>query len=396
MASVLESAPIVLTGLGVVSAAGRGLDATEATLRAGRSCLGPLTRFPSPRNGHHRVGEVAQEWIADPAEPRTRALARLALADALDDARLEARTRRIALVLGTCTGGMPETEEAIESQLAGRGFPERVWSEHPCGATTHALAEDFGLRGPRFTISTACSSGAQALVIGRDVLLAGLADAVVAGGADALCRLTLNGFASLFATDPKGCRPFDVERDGMSLGEGAAFCVLEREDVALERGARIHVELAGAGNTCDAFHPTAPEPDGRGAEAAMRAALRDAGSTVDAVDYVNAHGTGTPGNDQAEGRALARLFGTRIPPVSSVKAIFGHTLGAAGAIEAIVCSLGLARGFLPGTSGLTRFDPDCEVEPLTETVTASPRFVLSNSFGFGGNNTVLALRRRDA
>lgn len=383
-----EQREVAITGLGILSAAGRGIDETERALRAGRSGLGKLERFASPRHGHCRVGEV--RGVEE--TPRTVALARVALREALDAARLACPRERIALVLGTCVGGMPETERAVAASLAGDAFDERVWLSHACASTTRVLADEFELGGPLMTVSNACSSGAQALATASELLESGFADAVVAGGADALCRLTLNGFASLLAVDARGCRPFDRNRAGMSLGEGAAFCVLERADEARARGAEARVHLAGFANTCDAYHATAPEPEGRGAEAAMRAALGRAGLEPDAVDYVNAHGTGTKENDSAEGRALLRLFGTRVPPVSSVKGVFGHTLGAAGAIEAVCCALAMTRGFLPGTAGLEEPDPACAIEPLRAPIAARPRVVLSNSFGFGGNNTVLVFR----
>ncbi len=384
---------VAITGLGILSAAGVGIDETARALRSGRSGLVRLERFVSPRHGNCRVGEVRGGGMGDTeGMPRTVALARVALSEALDAARLPHARERIGLVLGICVGGMPETERAVAARLAGEAFDERVWLRHACANTTHALADEFALGGVRTTISNACSSGAQALATASELLETGAVDAVVAGGVDALCRLTLNGFASLLAMDAQGCRPFDRNRAGMSLGEGAAFCVLERVADARARGADAPVLLAGFANTCDAYHATAPEPEGRGAEAAMRGALAHAGLEPGAVDYVNAHGTGTKENDSAEGRALARLFGARVPPVSSVKGVFGHTLGAAGAIEAVCCALAMTRGFLPGTVGLEEPDPGCAIEPLRASVAARPRVVLSNSFGFGGNNTVLVFR----
>lgn len=386
---------VAITGLGLLTAAGRGADATEAALRAGRDGLGPLTRFGSPRCGHLPVAEVRGVEEA----PRTVALARPALADALASAGLAADALgalRVGLAVGCTVGGMPETERALaalareERAVSPDVWPE-VWAGHETGAITAALAAAFGLRGPALTIANACASGAQALADGADLLAAGLADVVVAGGVDALCRLTLNGFASLLAVDPAGCRPFDASRGGMSLGEGAAFLVLEPLERARARGARPLALLAGAGSTCDAYHPTRPEPEGRGAEAAMRAALAAAGLAPGAIDYVNAHGTGTPDNDRAEGRALRRLFGDALPPVSSTKRAFGHTLGAAGAIEAAVCVLALERGFLPGTPGFAAPDPECALVPLAESRPGAPRACLSNSFGFGGANTALVL-----
>ena len=379
---------VVLTGLGIVSALGRGLEATLRALREDQGGLGALTLFPSPRNGHQRVAEVRGLSSA----PRTLALARLAVSDALAAARLPYPRERIALVLGTCVGGMPESDVAVASALAEQPFGAETWRHHPCGWTTATLAIEFELGGHATTISNACSSGAQAMAHGSELLAAGLADAVVAGGADALCRLTLNGFASLLAMDPLGARPFDRARAGMSLGEGAAFCVLERAAEARARGTEVWAELASSANTCDAHHATAPEPEGRGAEAAMRLALERARVRPEEIDYVNAHGTGTRDNDLADGRALARLFGARPPALSSVKGAFGHTLGAVGAIEALVCALALRHGFLPGTVGLSEVDPECGVRPLARATPARARVALSNSFGFGGNNTVLVLR----
>ncbi len=385
---------VAITGLGLVSAVGRGLDATEAALRTGRSGLGRLTLFASPRQGQHPVAQVAGVGPG----PRNLALGRMALADALEHAGLVHAPERIGLVVGTCGGGMPETETALGARLASADHDATVWTRHACVHTTFALAREFGLAGPATTISNACSSGAQALAVGAELLATGMADAVVAGGVDALTRLTLNGFASLLAMDPEGARPFDARRAGMSLGEGAAFCVLERAEEARARGARSFALLAGFANTCDAHHPTAPDPEGRGATQAMRGALERAGIDAARVDYINAHGTGTQGNDLAEGNAIARFFaaqGSAPPPTSSVKGLFGHTLGAAGAIEAVTCALALSRGFLPGTARLSDVDPACGLEPLRESREATPQVALSNSFGFGGNNTALVFERAE-
>ena len=366
-----ERTEIFVTGLGVVTAAGRGIEAQEHALRTGRSGLGRLSRFLSPRCGHFPVAEVS--GVED--TPRAAALGRLALAE------LAADRPDAGLAVGTTVGGMPETEDAL---LAGGDVAESVFMRHECGALTQALADGAGLHGPALTLSTACSSGAEAIATAAELIRAGEADAMVAGGSDALCRLTLNGFASLLVVDPDGCRPFDRDRAGMSLGEGAAFVLLEREPTRPPLA-----RLAGWGNSCDAHHATAPEPDGRGAEQALRAALASAGLAPGDIDYVNAHGTGTRDNDRAEGRALVRLFDGAPPPVSSTKRVFGHTLGAAGAIEAVVSVLAIARGFLPGNPGFATRDPECGLEPLRDTVLSKPRAVLSSSFGFGGNNTVL-------
>jgi len=385
---------VAITGLGIVGAPGAGVSATLDALREGRSGLGRLELFESKRCGHFPVGE-ARGAVLDPARPRALALAEVAAREAVASAGLANRDPELAaelgLSLGICVGGMPESEVAMTRLLAGEEPDPAVWARHECGATTAALAEALDLRGPSLTLSTACSSGAQAIACGAELLAAGGARAVLAGGTDALCHLTLNGFAALLAMDPEGCRPFDRGRGGMSLGEGAAFLLLEREADARARGARPRAFLAGAGNSCDAHHATAPHPEGAGAEAAMRAALTAAGWAPESVDYVNAHGTGTRDNDLAEGRALRRLFEGELPPVSSVKRCFGHTLGAAGAIEAVVSVLALELGFLPPNPGCAEADEEAGVDPVRECRAADVTRVLSSSFGFGGNNTVLCL-----
>jgi len=369
------SNPVAITGIGIVSAAGHGIAAAAAALLESRSGLGPLTLFESPLCGGYPVAEVHNV----DQRPRTIALARLALAEALDGFD----PARCGLALGTTVGGMPESEFSLPQYYAREPVrDEAVWRNHELGSVTASLAREFGLKGPRLTVNSACASGAEAIACAAELLIDGEADIMVAGGADAMCALTLNGFASLLAVDELGCRPFDRDREGMSLGEGAAFVVLQR------RADNPIALLEGWGNSCDAYHPTAPEPEGRGAEAAMRAALGDDVR----VDYVNAHGTGTPDNDRAESRAMRRVFADSMPPFSSTKRVFGHTLGAAGAIEAVVSVLCIRDGFLPGNPGFQTPDPECGLVPLLASTEARVRRVLSHSFGFGGTNSVLCFR----
>jgi 3-oxoacyl-[acyl-carrier-protein] synthase II len=390
----VDSDGIVITGMGIVSAAGTGLAAAKDALLANRDGLGPLTLFASERCGHFPVAET-KGVVVPPGGYRVAALGAPALRDALAMAGLGEAPRRLrdatALVVGTTVGGMPETERGVAELLAGTSADHAIWIRNECALTSALLADEAKLGGPVLTVSNACASGAQAIATGIELLRAGEAELVVAGGVDALCRFTLNGFASLLAIDPAGCRPFDAARRGMSLGEGAAFVVLECARSAAARGARVRAVYLGSGNTCDAYHATAPDPQGRGGAAAMRAALAEARIVPEAIDYVNAHGTGTPENDRAEGAALLEVFGARMPAVSSTKRVFGHALAAAGAIEAVACILALEEGFLPGTCGLATPDPECRVQPLLAPRRAKPRIVLSNSFGFGGNNTVLCL-----
>ncbi|HET8645739.1 MAG TPA: beta-ketoacyl-[acyl-carrier-protein] synthase family protein, partial [Vicinamibacteria bacterium] len=237
------------------------------------------------------------------------------------------------------------------------------------------------------------SSGALAIATAAELIQAGEADVMLAGGADSLSRMTWGGFHSLLLVDPGGCRPFDASRAGTSLGEGAGVLVLEAEEFARRRGAPILARLSGWGASCDAHHATAPHPEGLGAAAAMQAALARAGLNASAVDYVNAHGTGTRDNDLAESKALKTVFGSRVPPFSSTKGFFGHALAASGAIEAVVCVEALRRQELPPNAGFTTLDPVIGLAPVATLQPARLTHVMSNSFGFGGNNAVLIFSR---
>ena len=385
------SSRIIVTGMGVVSALGWTPTAIWQAMEAGSSGLGPLTLFASPRCGHFPVGQVQ----GDPAQSsglsrgsRSDHLAAYAARMAFWDAGLDkvpATIRKsIGLVLGGTTGGMLDTESFF-LRVVREGFVEgSLLRHHECCHPANATAELLGLNGFRATQSTACSSGLMAIATACDVLKAGEAEIMLAGGVDSLTRLTLNGFASLLIIALDGCRPFDARRTGMSLGEGAAVLVLEREETALARKAPMLAEIGGFAHTCEAHHPTAPTPDGAGIYQAMALALQRAGLTPADVDYVNAHGTGTIDNDLAEGRALSRLFGEEPPPISSTKRFFGHTLGAAGAIETVVCILAMQNQRVPGTLGLLHPDPKIPIKPLLAPVSATVKTALNNSLGFGG------------
>jgi 3-oxoacyl-(acyl-carrier-protein) synthase len=344
------------------------------------------------------VGEAKGDpagWSGIARGSRSDHFAVFAARQALADAGLSPGAPRPqgGVVLGASVGGMLDTEVFLER--AGReGVVEMArLRHHECSGSADLVAETTGFLGFRCTLSTACSSGAMAIATACDALESGEADILLAGGVDSLTRLTLFGFASLLVVAPDGCRPFDADRAGMSLGEGGAMLVLEREAQARERGARIRAFIAGRGATCDAHHGTAPDPEGAGIYHAMRRALAAAGLAPAEVGYVNAHGTGTIDNDVTESRAIRRLFGGSPPPVSSTKRVFGHTLAAAGAIEAAVCILALERQRIPGNPGLRRVDPEVGFPPVRETRAASLRAALSNSMGFGGNNCALLFAR---
>ncbi|MCX7805863.1 MAG: beta-ketoacyl-[acyl-carrier-protein] synthase family protein [Planctomycetota bacterium] len=410
---------VSVTGMGIVTAAGIGKAAVWRAVGEGVSGLRPLSLFPSERCRGVPVGEVREDLPSLGAPPRASRgdqMAFLAGCEALEEAGLTGpRTAagrggpgraegsgaaaggvewpggrdRIGIILGATVGGMLDSEE-FATRLARRGeFLPMLLRHHEVSSSVDLCAGVFGIGGPCAAISTACSSSALAIAAAACAIEAGEADAMLAGGADSLCRLTVHGFDSLLLLDRAGCRPFDAGRAGLSIGEGAAVLVLEAEEAALARGARILARLSGWGATCDAYHVTAPRPDGDGALAAMRQAIEMAGIEPGDIGYVNAHGTGTKDNDLAEARALRALFRDGLPPVSSTKGFFGHVLGGSGAIEAVVSVMALLHGRLPPNAGFSRLDPEIGFEPLTAFAEARPRHVLSNSFGFGGNNVAL-------
>jgi 3-oxoacyl-[acyl-carrier-protein] synthase II len=390
---------VVVTGMGMVSAAGWTLDETWDAIAQGRSGLRALSLFESQRCGKLPVGEVT----GDPAArsglsggSRSDHLAAWAARQAWTDAGLGSANfapDRGAVVLGALTGGMLFTEEFLSRLHRDKRLDGQHLADRACCNSADQIAEIFGLAGFRTTVSNACASGGAALGLGCDLIESGEADVVLAGGVDSLNRIVLNGFNSLMLVSPDGCRPFDAERKGMSLGEGAGVLVLESEAHAFARGARVRAWLAGRGNTCDAHHVSAPQPEGRGLHEAMRLALADAGLAPAAVDYINAHGTGTADNDPVEAKAIRVLFGETPPAVSSTKRFFGHTLAAAGAIEAIVSVLALERQAIPPNLGLRTVDPKIALAPVTEFRQAKLDVAMSTSLGFGGNNSAVLFRR---
>jgi len=266
---------------------------------------------------------------------------------------------------------------------------------HECASSAELCARQIGAQGPCTTLSTACSAGTLAIAAAAELIEQDEADVVLAGASDSLCRLTLHGFGSLLLLDPNGCRPFDAARAGISLGEGAAVLVLEAQAVARARGAKPLAGVSGWGASCDAYHATAPQPDGDGALIAMQRALDRAGLPPPAIDYVNAHGTGTPDNDAMEATALRRLFGDRVPPFSSTKRFFGHTLAASGALKAVVCVQALQEQAIPPNPGFETVDPRIGLEPVRAFRSQRLAHVLSSSFGFGGSNAALVFSHPD-
>ncbi len=399
-----------VTGLGAVTALGVDVAALRAGLAAGRPGVGALTRFAYA--GRCRVAAEAPDVepvaaarsLLPPADGRRLSRPdRLALAaadEALRQAGLDARDRLgAALCVGATVGGMGDSETEYLRRRARPGAPYRLSRllGSPLSTSAAVLSQSFGLQGPRATYSTACSSSALALADAAALVDAGRVTVAVVVGVDALCRVTFAGFDALQAMDPRGCRPFDRERAGLTLGEAAAVVVLEDEAHARARGAPVLARVLGHATTGDAHHVTAPDPAGRSAVAAVRGALAAASVPPEAVDYVNAHGTGTRQNDDTELRVLREVFGARLTrlPVSSTKAQLGHCLGAAGALEAVVTVLALRESLLPATITLREPDPgwsDLDLVPLPGR--RQPVGVaLTSSYGFGGHNVTLVLGR---
>lgn len=387
---------IAVTGLGIICSIGRNQEEVWESILAARAGIAPLTRFPEDTFPTDIAAEAQLEVPLPPREARrlsrTDLLAVIAAQEAIAQAG-DVRLERAIVSTGTSTGGLLEGEGYYLRRLSKGRLRTGVSHvlQQPTSGPSDAVARVLGLGGGAVSNATACASAGAAIGMAADYLRSGHADVAVAGGSDALCRLTYSGFNVLQAVDPEPCSPFGATRKGITLGEGAGYLVLERWDDAVARGATILAELAGYGASCDAHHPTAPAEDGRGAEAAMRGAMAEAG--LDSVDYVNAHGTGTLLNDSAETKAIMAALGTGVP-VSSSKSYFGHTLGASGAVEAVVTVLALQNQIAPPTLRLNESAADCPLDYIPHTPRAMAMTnVLSNTFGFGGSNVSLAFRR---
>ena len=402
----MSGAPVAITGLGAVSAFGIGKEPLWQALLAGETAIRPFGRFGA--NGYRtQVAAVVDRNEEPPRGPRRErwtlcdrfavAAASEALGQSGRPARLDLDPGLVAGVFfGSSTGGMLEAEAAFAAHLEqGRALRLDLLTGQTPGCPAEVVARRHHVRGPVVTVSSACSSATLALGLALDALRSGEVDVALAGGADSFCRLTFAGFNALRAVDAAACRPFRAERQGMSLGEGAAVLVLERAEDARRRGAVPLAALAGAGASCDAHHMTSPEPTGAGVGLAVAAALADAGLDAGDIDFVNAHGTGTPLNDAAEATMLRALFGARNGrlPVTSTKGAVGHYLGAAGAIEALVTALCLREGVVHPTPGDGAADPALGVDLVVGAPRALPsaRHALSTNLAFGGANAACVL-----
>jgi 3-oxoacyl-[acyl-carrier-protein] synthase II len=402
---------VVVTGIGLVTSIGSKVETFWSALLDGRSGIKTVSSFDTKDFSVHLGGEVVDFSLegvpsridlaqVGRASQFAIAAASQALADAgIDPARLD--PTRAGVSMGTTSGEPREVETFTDNYLTGdlsRIGPELV-TRYPCGSIPGSMAAALGFAGPNSMIPTACAAGNYAAANAMECLRAGTADLMLAGGSDSFSRITYTGFARLGAIATEKCQPFDLNRKGMVPGEGAAVLVLEPADIAERRGARIYAELVGYGLSCDAYHMTASHPEGAGAARAMNGALKDAGLRPEDVDYVSAHGTGTPTNDRLETLSFKKVFGdvAHRVPISSAKSMLGHTMGAASAIEAAICSLAIANGRIPPTINYETPDPDCDLDYVpNQARECRVDVAMNNAYAFGGNNASLILRRYEA
>ncbi len=395
---------VVITGVGVVSPIGIGKEIFWKNALEGRSGIRPIRAFDTKEFDIHHGGEVldfdgSQYVKRFPGLGRASLLALAATEEAVADAGwTDAELRRLnpGVVMGT-TMGESQTIEAIDALWIQDEslVPAGLIQKYPCYSIAHAISARYEISNISLTIPMACAAGNYSIGYAYDMIQSGDADVMIAGGADGLSRIAFTGFNRMFAVAPDCCRPFDKNRKGMIVSEGAATLILERRSHAIKRGAKIYAEILGYGVSCDAFHAVAPSSEG--ISRAMAKALEAARVEPGEIDYISAHGTGTPANDKAEGQAIIKVMaGNDRYCVSSLKSMLGHTMGAASAIEAVACALTLDRQMIPPTINFETPDPDIQLDCVPNKArSAKIRKVLNNSFAFGGNNSVLVLAAHD-
>jgi len=401
---------VVITGMGTVNSIAKTPDEYARALEDGVCGIGPITVFDTTAHRTKTGGQV-RDFCPRKMIPGSFTLKRMSRSDllamaatvqALDQAGLlpfpASLTETTGVSIGGGAGGMLEGEDFYKS-YATKGRDKTRFSPLSslfCASSSDHIASGLGLFGPKTTFMPACSSGATAVGFAADQIRAGRADIMITGGTEPLSQIIYAAFNSLRSVDPEFCKPFDKNRQGLSLGEGSGIFILESLAHASARGAQIFGEILGYGVTCDSHHMTAPDPEASGSIRAMQAALADAGVAKEQIEYINAHGTATPANDAAETRGIKALFEKRAYdiPVSSTKSMIAHTLGAAGALEGMACVLAMRNGFIPPTIHLSEPDPECDLDYVPgRSRKKELSIVLSNSFAFGGNNTSLVFGR---
>jgi 3-oxoacyl-[acyl-carrier-protein] synthase-1 len=395
---------VYITGLGIISAIGNNVEETLQFLNNQKTGVTPLKNIESRYQNQLPVGEIKAsndelKKLAGvehlPDNTRTTYLGIVAAKEAIKNAGITSMSEfKTGLISATSVGGMGITEnlwfDYLNPEKSGKWL--HFIETHECGDSTESIADSIGVKDYLSTISTACSSSANSIMYGARLIKHGIVDRVVVGGTDSLSRFTINGFMTLMILDNENCKPFDAERKGLNLGEGAGFIVLESEKAA--KGKEILAELSGYGNSNDAYHQTASSPDGAGAYLAMEKAFKVSGLKPENIDYINAHGTGTAINDLSEGTAISRMFGNDVPMISSTKAYTGHTLGACGGIEAVFSILAIKYNTVFPNLNYKNQMTEVNFKPVTELKTdVKINHVLSNSFGFGGNTSALIFSR---
>lgn len=395
---------IFITGIGIISSIGNNVPEVLSSLKACKTGIGEITLFSTIHKGSLPIAEVKLstphllDLIGHPVGnkfSRTSLLGIIAAKEAVRSAEIEdINIVRTGLLSATTVGGMDRSENFYKEFLKDpeKGSLSDV-IHHDCGDSTERIAVELNIKQMVTTISTACSSSANAIMFGADLIRSGKLDRVIAGGSDSVTKFTLNGFNTLMILDKRGCHPFDEHRAGLTLGEGAAYVVLESEEIVAKEGKQPLAELTGYGNANDAYHQTASSPDGTGAYLAMSKALNMSNLKSSDIDYVNAHGTGTENNDLSEGIALERVFNP-VPLFSSTKTYTGHTLGAAGALETVISILSISNGLIFPNLFWSTPMKELKIRPVTKILTGQNiRHILSNSFGFGGNNSTLIISK---
>lgn len=395
---------VAVTGMGVFCSIGKSVKEFTQSLKSGRTGIGAITLFDTSKYPC-KIGAEIRDYRPEKffgkkgfkRLSRTDQFALIASEEAVNDSGIYFYPlEEIGVCLGAGAGGMFEAETYHrEVLLKGRSKPSLVWSFIP-SYSTDRISEKFGFSGPKFTVTTACSSSATAIGYGADLIRSGKCKAVLCGGSEALSELTFGGFNSLKAIDLSPCKPFDRRRAGMSLGEGAGILILEDFNQAVKRDTKIYAQFLGYGIGGEAYHITAPEPTGIREAHVMRDAIEESEMTLSEVDYINAHGTGTPLNDKVETLSIKNVFKERAYsiPISSIKSMVGHCLGSAGAIEAIASVLSMMNQFIPPTLHYQEGDEDCDLDYVSEkSREMDVKGVLSNSFAFGGNCTSLVFKK---
>lgn len=390
-----------ITGIGVVSAIGLTTDENLASLKEGKSGIAPVRFLATNRDA--LVGEVkisnedliSQLGITNPNISRTSLLGLLAARQAWGDLK-PVDGLKTGLISSTSVGGMDRSEIFYKDYLAENHPDYSLLKNHDSGNTTERIANELGITGFVNTLSTACSSGVNAIMLGARLILQGKLDRVLVGGTDSLTNFTMNGFRSLMIYDDAWCRPFDESRSGLNLGEGAAYLLLENEKSLQASGNKTIAYVNGWANAADAYHQTASSPDGKGATLAIKKAIELSGFALSDIQYVNAHGTGTQNNDLSESVALKNVFGDQVPAFSSTKPFTGHTLAAAGAIESVFCVLAMQHNLMFPNLNFKTPIADTGLVPVTNLLSdVQINAVLSNSFGFGGNNSSIVFSRNN-